>query len=63
LRRTRDVEGKIGIPGRCLVCPVGGEPGARVRLIAPSGLRKRNTRSAGQTRVERELLVEANEMT
>jgi hypothetical protein len=42
-----------------LICPVGGEPGARVKLIAPSGLCKQKARNAGQTRVERELLVEA----
>ena len=41
-----------------MICPVGGEPGARVKLIAPSGLCKQKARRAGQTRVKRELLVE-----
>jgi hypothetical protein len=63
LRRTRNVEGKIGIPGRYSIYPVGGEPGARVILIAPSELRKQHTWNAGQTRVKRELLAEAKGIT
>ena len=46
-----------------MICPVGGEPGARVNLIAPSELRKQNTWSAGQTRVKRELPAEVNGAT